>query len=124
MKIIIESDMFDIVKRLKQIDQSYFVVYDNIKNRYEVWSEEVQKVLCFVVPFNTLDARTIVYANKTNSSNAQKIYQEIEKYNNDKVANIYNKIVDENSYKFKEIFNYEKLSKQMTPNLAYRTKWV
>lgn len=124
MKIIIENDVFDIANRLKEIDETYYILYDKIKCRYEVWSKDIVNILCFVVPYNTLDARTIMYAQKTNSNNAQKLFEEIEKNNNDKNMYIQNKISDENSYKFKEIFNYEKLSKQMTPSKSYCTTWV
>lgn len=124
MKIQIINDVFDIVNRLKEIDESYYVVYDNMKKRFEVWSDDLINTMCFVVPFDSLDYRTINYAYMTNSNNAQKIYDEIEKFNNDKIVRDKNKIVDENSYKFKEIFNYEKLSKQMTTSKAFCAKWV
>lgn len=123
MKIKIYNDVFDIVKRLKEIDDSYYVVYDNVKKRYEVWSL-CEKSMCFVVPYTTLDARTIAYALKTNSNNAQKLFNEIDKNNNDIVKNERNKFTDQNTYKIKEIFEYEKLSRQVSLNEAFCTTWV
>ncbi len=123
MKIKINDDVFDIVKRLQDIDDSYYVLYDNVKNRYEVWSL-CEKSMCFVVPYATLDARTIAYALKTNSNNAQKLFNEIDKNNNEIMKNECNKIIDQNTYKFKEIFEYEKLSRQMSLDKAFCTTWV
>lgn len=124
MKIKIENDVFDICNRLKEIDDTYYVVYDTIKNRFEIWSEDIKNILCFVVPYRTLDARTLVHANKTNSNNAKNIFEEIDRVNEEKNNSIKNKILDETSFKFREIYNYEKLSKQMSQNSSYKSRWV
>ena len=36
MKIKIESDVFDIVDRIKEIDDGYFIIYDTQKNKFEI----------------------------------------------------------------------------------------
>ena len=40
MKIEIKEDLFDIVNRLKEIDDGYFVLYDLKKCRYEVHNKK------------------------------------------------------------------------------------
>lgn len=62
----ITDDLYFIASRLKEIDPSYFVVYNLLKSRYEVHSKEQRgNTLCFVVPYDRLDARTIEYAKRT-----------------------------------------------------------
>lgn len=124
MKILINNDVFDVVSRLKQIDSNYYVVFDTNKNRFEVMIDGAYKRLCFVVPYESLDCRTIDYALKTSVQNASKIFETIDK-NNEKIVNEnQNKTKDMCSYKFREIYNYEKLSKQMDIKKSYKNIWV
>ena len=124
MKIIIENDLFDISQRLKEIDNGYYVVYDTDKSRYEVRNIDLGGKICFVVPYKYLDEKTLKYARKTNIKNSKKLLDEIEKNNKEIEVKNYNKIIDECTYKFKEIFNYEKMTKEMNYENAYKTKWV
>ncbi len=62
----VTDDVFFISSRLKEIDPSYYVVYNLLKSRYEVHSKEQRgNTLCFVVPYDRLDARTLEYAART-----------------------------------------------------------
>ena len=80
--IDIENDVFDITRRLKEIDASYFVKYNLTANRFEVHSSEQAKgSYCFSVPYGQLDERTLDYAQKTRFENFDKIINEIEKDN-------------------------------------------
>lgn len=124
MKIQIVNDLFKIVNRLREIDESYFVVYDTNKKRFEVWTSVPKKTMCFVVKNKTLDSRVIQYALSTSSKNAEKLYEKIEKNNNEISNKIITKIKDENECKFKEIYNYEKLSKEMDLSKSFKTTWV
>lgn len=124
MKIQIVNDLFEIANRLLEIDESYYVVFDTVKNRFEVWTNAPKNTMCFVVKNKTLDCRVLQYALSTSSKNAYKIYERIEKENKNNSDRIITKIKDENESKFKEIFNYEKLSKEMDPNKSYKTVWV
>lgn len=86
-KVVIRDDVYDIGKRLREVDSSYFVVYDTFKEKYEVHSTDTQGATsyCFTVPFNELDARTITYAMETNVKlRGDKIIEEMEK-NNEKI---------------------------------------
>ena len=65
----VTDDVYFIASRLKEIDQTYYVVYDPVKRRYEVHSDEQRGgSLCFVVPYGRLDARTVDYALKTRNA--------------------------------------------------------
>jgi hypothetical protein len=79
---VIYDDNFFITQRLKDIDESYFVVYNFDKQKYEVHSD-AQKggTYCFTVPFNSLDARTLTYAKKTRVNRRKEIIDEIDREN-------------------------------------------
>lgn len=62
----ITDDVYFIASRLRDIDDSYYVVYNATRGRYEVHSDGQRGgSLCFVVPFGQLDARTLEYARRT-----------------------------------------------------------
>ena len=71
---VITDDLYFIASRLKEIDPSYYVVYNLRRGRYEVHSD-AQKggTLCFVVPYNKLDARTLEYAKRTRNPSFGKL---------------------------------------------------
>lgn len=78
----IESDLYDIVDRLKEIDSRYRVGYNEIKGRYEVYTGEIESGrLAFVVPYDELDARTVEYAQATRKSRIDSIIEEIDRAN-------------------------------------------
>ena len=63
---VIEHDLFSIAQRLKEIDPNYFVYYCYKKMRFEVHNKsQCGNTLALVLPFNTLDARTIMHVNNT-----------------------------------------------------------
>lgn len=80
--IDIENDVFDITRRLQEIDKSYRVKYNLSSKRFEVHSTEQAKgSYCFSSPFDQLDERILDYAQKTRFENFEKIISEIEKDN-------------------------------------------
>lgn len=77
----IEDDVYYICDRLKEIDESYFVLYNLSKKCYEVHSSNQKNSYCFEVPYSVLDERTLVFARRTASSRRDKLIEEIEKNN-------------------------------------------
>ncbi len=78
----IKNDLFDIVKKIKEINQNYKVFRNIIKHRYEIYFQKgVNLNLELVVPYDKLDYRTINLLNKTKVENADEIFEEIEKAN-------------------------------------------
>ena len=71
-------DLFNIAERLRNIDPDYVLCRDNTQNRFVVyWRGK----LAFVVPFDRLDERTLVYAKKTRRENADELEREIDEGN-------------------------------------------
>lgn len=83
-KVVVRDDLYSINRRLKEIDNSYFLIYDTFREKYEVHSTDNggASSYCFTVPFDELDARTLVYARETNvATRGDKIFEEMEKKN-------------------------------------------
>ncbi len=93
--VLIQNDLFDIADRLKSINNGYKVYFNKIKQRYEVHnSYQHGDTLAFVVPFDRLDARTVSYALETRVENADKIFEQTEKYNDIVAKSGYGKLSD------------------------------
>lgn len=85
--ILIENDPLFICQRLKEIDKSYFVLYNLKKKQFEVHSkDQLGGSFCFTVRFDALDARTIDYALKTRREHIDEIIKTIDKENERLVA--------------------------------------
>lgn len=74
----IYHDLFHIAERILQIDPCYEIYWHGEMTRYEVyWHGK----LAFVVPFDALDVRILVYAQRTRRENADDIEREIDASN-------------------------------------------
>ena len=81
MKIKIEDDLFEISKRLKEVDDTYFVVYDTVKKCFEVHSTMQDKnTFCFVVG-SKLTCYAIEKAQKTKISRLKTLIKRVEEEN-------------------------------------------
>lgn len=62
------SDPFDIVNRIREIEDEYFILYNKYEKKFEVHStaQPIRQTYCFTVPFDTLDNRTLEYCRETN----------------------------------------------------------
>lgn len=84
MKIQIKNDVYNISKRLKNIDRFYYVVYDTSKQKFEIHnSSQIGSSYCLTLPYEKLDERTLKYVLLTKSNNIDKILESIE--NNNKI---------------------------------------
>lgn len=82
MKIVINSDVYNISKRIKDIENDYYIVFNTSKNSYEVHcSNQLDTSYCLTVPFKNLDTRTLDYVYQTKSENIDKILNQIESEN-------------------------------------------
>ncbi|MBO5772489.1 MAG: hypothetical protein J6R37_01645 [Clostridia bacterium] len=81
MKMAVTCDLFDIGWALKQIDEDYFLVFDTKTCKYEVHNKRQKPTLCFVVPYDCLDWRTVLFTRQTQVKNAQKLFEEMDKNN-------------------------------------------
>lgn len=80
--VAVTNDLFDVVNRLKSVDEHYSVFYNKSSGKYEVHhSAQKGGSLAFVVPFDELDCRTVEYAQKTSQKYMRQIFAEAEKQN-------------------------------------------
>ena len=77
----IKNDVFGIGKRLREIDADYFVVYNGGLRRYEVHHRRQRDTLALVVPYASLDARTVALALKTRRENIDRLIKEMDAAN-------------------------------------------
>lgn len=82
MTIKIEHDPLFIAQRLKEIDPTYYIVYNIEKHQYEVHStDQLGSSYCFSVKYPSLDERTIDYARKTRADKADALIKALDKEN-------------------------------------------
>lgn len=74
----IEGDLFDIADRLKGIDERYVLYFNKKLCRFEI---HANGVLQLAVPFDRLDARTLVFARETRLENMKKLVERMDKEN-------------------------------------------
>lgn len=123
-RLLIKSDLFNISKRIKQIDKKYFIVFNKKTTKFEVHYQRNSSTLEIVLPFDRLDKRTLDFVLKTKMENKKKLIEEMEK-NNQKLEDEKNKkLLDEATYKTKEMLRYAQ-SKTNDVNFdnSYLNKW-
>ena len=91
MKVLIRSDVFNIANRVKKFDPSYRVVFDNVSNKYQIYSVRLQgeiELIGYVplsyvctLPYGELDARVIQYLYDTSIDNWENIIKQIDEEN-------------------------------------------
>lgn len=123
--INIMSDVFDIVDRVKEIDEGYFIVYNTSKNRYEVHNKKQFGSTFCITCENGLNSQVITKLRKSKIENIEKILKEIEQ-NNQKIEENNKKIAhSETSFKLEEMFNYaSKRESDCSFDDSYQTSWA
>lgn len=82
MKIQLLTDNYFITERLKEIDDSYFVLYNTKIKRYELHSStQLFTTYCLTFPFDALDERALDHARKSRCENREKLIKEMEMEN-------------------------------------------
>lgn len=80
-QIVLSSDPLFIKERLREIDDSYYIVYNLCRGMYEVHSSEQNDSFCFSIPFDTLDERTLELARKTRVARRDQLIAEMDREN-------------------------------------------
>ncbi|MBR2860838.1 MAG: hypothetical protein IKB86_03280 [Clostridia bacterium] len=76
------NDTMSILLRLKEIDESYFILLNRQTDKFEIHSSaQGEDTFCLELPFSFLDARTLNYARKYRRERAKQIYEEMEREN-------------------------------------------
>lgn len=82
MKIKIENDLYDIVKKIRQIDKNYFVIFDDKKRSFELHnSTQKNDSYALTFPYEELDFRAYNYVHYTKIENMKKLVDEIDSHN-------------------------------------------
>lgn len=79
----IKCDLHNIGRRLKNINRDYHLFRNNLQERFEVHNSERPsgRTLCFVVPYNELDERTLTHAMRTSKNNFDELVVESDNHN-------------------------------------------
>ncbi|GHU99273.1 hypothetical protein FACS1894211_04390 [Clostridia bacterium] len=77
----IENDVFDVARRIREIDSDYFVVFDRKLRRFEVHHRRQSDTLALVIPWPSLDCRAVPLVLRTRVENADKLWREMERQN-------------------------------------------
>ena len=79
---VIDDDMFGVCRRLKSVDDGYFVFLNYKTGKFEVHNSRSRpNTLCLVLPFETLDERTVNRVLYTRAERAREIMERIEREN-------------------------------------------
>ena len=84
-------DVFDIASRIKEIEPSYFTVYNHAAKRFEVHSNRQGNTLCLCLPYPVLDARAVILVRKTRAERAKHLFEEMERENQKREREIMSK---------------------------------
>jgi len=124
MKIKIESDVSDIVERIKEIDDGYFILFDTNKNKFEVHNYKQTNSYCFTSKCDSVNECILSEVYSSLVQNIDKIIEEIDKNNIDIENNQINAIKNDSDYMFREMYSYfNNSSKQYDSNVAFSTIW-
>ena len=123
MRIKIDSDVFNITRRIKEIDNSYFVMYNLSSHKYEIHSSKNKSTYCLTVPYNQLDARTIELIHKTAIRNYDAIMREIDLHNSKIESSKIEQEKEKNDYKIRELLKYSKIQSEEI-NQAFKMDWA
>ncbi len=95
-QILIDNDPFYITERLRDIDENYFLVFNNIKHTFELHnSSQKDSTFALTLPFDCLDERTVFLARKTRKQNFDKLIDEMDSYNDKLKKNLLNHAIDQ-----------------------------
>ena len=119
-KIEIKQDLFDIAKRLKQIDASYKVYYNYSKKHYKVYSFGSY---CMTIG-TKLNNLALKKAFKTHIRNKNKIFKTIERDNEKLRKKEEDAILDKAKYQLTSRINFaEKMGGDISFCDVDKTKW-
>lgn len=105
--IPIVSDTYDIAERLKEIDPSFFVMFNTKTQRYEVhcsWQQDTSYAC--TIPYDKLDARVLEYVQAYRRERLDAIAREVEAYNESMRVKSEQTTLDMAAYKTKQAFRY------------------
>lgn len=124
MRIEIDSDVFDIVNRIKEIDDGYKIML-NLKNgKLELHNTKQANTFCFVIKNNVLDTSVIEQIYNTSTRDIDTIMEDIDNNNMLIEKNNENNLKDYTNYMSREIYGFSNnSSKEYDYKNAFSTEW-
>lgn len=124
MKIEIDSDVCDVVNRLKEIDDGYKILL-NLKNgKLELHNDKQQNTYCFTLNENEVTPKLLDDVIATSVQFIDDIMLDIDNINNKIEENNKNEIIDYTSYMSKEIYSFSNnSSKEFEPSNVLKSVW-
>jgi hypothetical protein len=104
--VLIQRDVLDVVKRIKEIDRGYSVRYNLTRSRYEVCHIRSAGEPVLVLPYQKLDYRAVEYVRKTRLERLNEIIREITENNEKLERERERRIMDETAYKARHLAMY------------------
>ena len=123
MKVKIESDVFDITKRIKDIDEGYYIVFDTNKEVYELHCKNQFNSFCLTVPYDVLDDRLLDFINYTDIRNIDNIINDIDINNNEIEKNNNLTFKDKADYMLREIYSFANNSSKQYNENSFLDVW-
>lgn len=123
MKIEIDDDIFDVSKRLKEIDEGYFVLFDIDRNMFEIHYRYQPNTYCLSVNCGNFDGGVLDLVRSTNIANIDKIIENIDKNNHDNVTNISNANKNYIDYHVREIYDFANNSSKTIGSNLFESIW-
>ncbi len=78
--MVVTNDVFDIARRVKEIDKSYRIIFDNRVAKFKLYGDPNNSYI-LTLPFSRLDARTVEYVRQTRIERIDAIIAEIDASN-------------------------------------------
>ena len=78
---VVEDDLFGISRRLKSIDDGYFVFLNYKTGKFEVHNKKDTPSLCLVLPYDRLDERTVRHVLYTRAERVAEIVRRMDEQN-------------------------------------------
>lgn len=123
MKIKIEDDLFDIVKRIKEIDDGYFVLFDIEKGRYEIHNSKQKQTHCLNVNGCELNSCVIDLILKTNVAYIDHIIEDIDNNNKKHEQKEQDMRKSYSDYMVREIYDFCSNSSKEFKDEMFQTEW-
>jgi len=123
MKIRIEDDVFEITKRVKEIDEGYYIVFDTDKQSYELHNSNQLTSYCLTVPYQILDSRCVDLILYSSVANIDNIIEDIDNNNNIIENHNLNHVKNQSEFMLREIYEFFNNSSKKFCNNSFETKW-
>ena len=120
----VNDNVFDIPKRLREIDPGYFVMFNPKNQKYELHHEGQDITYCLTFPFDELDGRALVYARETRIERINTIRRQMKEHNEKLEADSREEFDDKIGYISREIHRSALRRNEVPDAGAFKTRWI